>query len=112
MMESIDDSTSAKLASLVGRGHLYKGIRRNGSVLGFEPSKITIAMTNAYVNAAEAVLAQVLGVLNKVFLKRRLDALIAFARCSLSAGPKQDRDQLSRLALSPDFHGALNPAAP
>jgi len=34
-----------------GRATLYKVIRRNGSVVGFEPSKITVAMTKAYLAA-------------------------------------------------------------
>ncbi|MBL8311816.1 MAG: ribonucleoside-diphosphate reductase subunit alpha [Burkholderiales bacterium] len=34
-----------------GRTALYKVIRRNGSVVGFEPSKITVAMTKAYLAA-------------------------------------------------------------
>ena len=34
-----------------GRAALYKVIRRNGSVVGFEPSKITVAMTKAYLAA-------------------------------------------------------------
>ena len=33
------------------RATLYKVIRRNGSVVGFEPSKITVAMTKAYLAA-------------------------------------------------------------
>jgi ribonucleoside-diphosphate reductase alpha chain len=33
------------------RASLYKVIRRNGSVVGFEPSKITVAMTKAYLAA-------------------------------------------------------------
>ena len=33
------------------RAALYKVIRRNGSVVGFEPSKITVAMTKAYLAA-------------------------------------------------------------
>ena len=34
-----------------GRATLYKVIRRNGSVVGFEPGKITVAMTKAYLAA-------------------------------------------------------------
>ena len=34
-----------------GRAALYKVIRRNGSVVSFEPSKITVAMTKAYLAA-------------------------------------------------------------
>ncbi len=34
-----------------GRASLYKVIRRNGSVVGFVPSKITVAMTKAYLAA-------------------------------------------------------------
>ena len=34
-----------------GRAALYKVIRRNGSVVGFEPGKITVAMTKAYLAA-------------------------------------------------------------
>jgi len=34
-----------------GRASLYKVIRRNGSVVAFEPSKITVAMTKAYLAA-------------------------------------------------------------
>ena len=34
-----------------GRASLYKVIRRNGSVVSFEPSKITVAMTKAYLAA-------------------------------------------------------------
>lgn len=109
---NVDDQTSAKLAALVGRGHLYKVIRRGGSTLVYEPSKITKAMTNAYLNAAEAVLAQVLSVLTRAALQRRLNALIAFASSQHVLDLSSDRESASRLAMAPDFHGALNPAAP
>ena len=41
----LDDSTAAEEA----RYGQYKVIRRNGSVVGFEPSKISIAMTKAFI---------------------------------------------------------------
>ena len=44
-------SGSSTAAPESGRATLYKVIRRNGSVVGFEPSKITVAMTKAYLAA-------------------------------------------------------------
>src|SRR5687768_14512523 len=47
-LTSSETGTSSSLANLPLNLGDYKIIRRNGAVVGFEPSKISIAMTKAF----------------------------------------------------------------
>src|SRR5438046_550026 len=63
--------TNARPESAKGRYADYKVIRRNGSVVGFEPEKISIAMTKAFIavnggqGAASARIRELVGLLTQ-----------------------------------------------
>ena len=53
---AVDTSAAALSADLLARGD-YRIIRRNGAVVAFEPSKIKVAMTKAFLAVAAGRLA-------------------------------------------------------
>ena len=111
-MLNYDDTYEPGEAALVRRLSLYKVIRRDGSVLGLRTNLRRAAMLARYLNAAEAVLAELFEVLSRAELRRRLDALIAFSRDQDDEDTKLRGNVLDRLPLAPNLSGAHIPAAP
>ena len=79
-----------------------------GSMLSFD----FFPLTDTIANAAQALLAKVLGVIEREALQNRLNAIIAFGRVLDLSAFLRHHDQSNRIARAPNFHGALHPAAP
>jgi len=84
---------------------------RTGSIFGFDGFDFP-PIADAIVNAAHAVLAHLVGVIEREALQRRLNAIIAFGQVLDLSAFLRHHDPSNRIARAPDFHGALHPAAP
>lgn len=111
-MHHYDDTYETGEDALVQRISLYKVSRRDSPVLGFTSNLRRAAMLARYLNAAEAVLAELFEVISRGELRRRLDALIAFSRDQDDEDTKLRGNVLDRVPLAPNLSGAHIPAAP
>lgn len=83
----------------------------NGSMLCIDDFNFS-PLADAIVNAAQALLAKLLGVIERQALQHRLNAIIAFGRVLDLSAFFRHHDPSNRIARALDFHGALHPAAP